>query len=90
MRHTLTAAVFTLCVPAGALAQTPATPSPAQVKQVLSFNPFGLIIKLSNVEFERKVAPAVTLGGSASYLADSESAAANHTASRPSCRPSGW
>ena len=68
MRHTLTAVLFAVLVPHSALAQTAAPP--AEVNQVLSTNPIVMMAKWVTVEFERKIGPAVTLGASASHLAD--------------------
>jgi uncharacterized protein DUF3575 len=65
MRHTLSAALFLLLASAATSAQT--EPPPHSAHQVVSVNPFGIVVKWFNVEYERKVAPAVTLGGSASY-----------------------
>jgi hypothetical protein len=70
MRHTLTAALFAVLVPAAALAQTAATKPPVPHDQVLSANPFGVIVKWVNAEYERKIGPATTLGVSASHFAD--------------------
>jgi hypothetical protein len=70
MRHTLSAALFLVLLPAAAFAQT-AAPAPTDAcSQVLSANPFGFVVKWFNVEYERKVAPAVTLGGSASHFGE--------------------
>lgn len=69
MRHTLSAALFLLLVPAAALAQT-AAPAPDSHNQVLSTNPFGLVVKWFNLEYERKLTPAVTLGGSVSHVGE--------------------
>jgi hypothetical protein len=70
MRHTLSAVLFALLVPAAAVAQ-PAEASPAvPYDQVLSTNPLGVALKWFNVEYERKLGPAVTFGGSTSHFSD--------------------
>jgi hypothetical protein len=70
MRHTLSAALFALLVPTAAVAQT-AERSPAVLHdQVLSTNPLGVVVKWFNVEYERKVGPELTFGGSASHFGD--------------------
>jgi hypothetical protein len=70
MRHTLSAVLFALLLPAAAVAQT-AEKSPAVPHdQVLSTNPLGVVLKWFNVEYERKLGPAVTFGGSASHFGD--------------------
>ncbi len=68
MRHTVTVVLFAVLVPVSAFAQT--CGAPPEVNQVLATNPLTLIAKWVTVEFERKIAPAVTVGGSASFLAD--------------------
>jgi Protein of unknown function (DUF3575) len=75
MRHTLSAALFALFIPATALAQTAATPTDPY-NQVLSMNPFGLVLKWANAEYERKISPAMTLGASASHLSDLDQSSA--------------
>ena len=70
MRHTLSAALFLLLVPAAAHAQTATPVTPDSSNQVLSANPFGIVLKWFNVEYERKIGPAITLGGSASHFGD--------------------
>jgi Protein of unknown function (DUF3575) len=70
MRHTLSAALFALLVPAAAVAQT-AERGPAAVHdQVLSTNPLGVVVKWFNVEYERKLSSEVTFGGSASHFGE--------------------
>ena len=66
MRHTLSVVVVVLILPTATLAQ--AAPSPATVNQIVSFNPFGIVLNWANVEFERKVGEAVTVGASASHF----------------------
>lgn len=70
MRHTLSAALFVILVPAAASAQTSAPPSPVQFDQVLSANPLGVVIKWFNVEYERRIGTATTFGASASHLGE--------------------
>jgi hypothetical protein len=70
MRHILPAALFALFIPAVAFGQAAATPATVQYNQVLSTNPFGVVVKWANVEFERKIGPATTLGVSASHFPD--------------------
>jgi hypothetical protein len=70
MRYTAAAVVIAVFIPAAALAQTPSAPPPERANQVLSFNPFGLILKWPNFEFERTIGAETTLGFSASHLAD--------------------
>ena len=70
MRHTLSAALFVLLIPAAAFAQTAAPPPSVQFDQVLSANPLGVVIKWFNVEYERKLGPATTFGASASHFSE--------------------
>ena len=70
MRHTLSAALFVLLIPAAAFAQTPAPPPPVRFDQVLSANPLGVVIKWFNVEYERKLGTATTFGASASHFGE--------------------
>lgn len=70
MRYTLSAALFLLLTPAALLAQTPAAPSSDSASQVLSANPFGPVVKWFSVEYERKISPAATLGGSATHYGE--------------------
>jgi uncharacterized protein DUF3575 len=70
MRHTLSAALFALLIPAAVAAQT-AEPIPeASRSQILSTNPLGVVVKWFNVEYERKLNPELTFGGSASHFGD--------------------
>ena len=64
MRHTVSAVILALLLPAAALAQTD-VPS-----QALSTNPLGLIIKWPNVEYERRIASSATFGVSSSAFVD--------------------
>ena len=66
MRHTLSAALFALLVPAAAVAQTTDARPAVSYDQILSTNPLGVVVKWFNVEYERKLGPEVTLGASAS------------------------
>lgn len=43
-----------------------------KLKNVLSFNPFGLLVTIFNVEYERVISPDITLGPKFYYLADEE------------------
>jgi hypothetical protein len=70
MRNTLFAALFAVLVPAAALAQAAAPDPPAPHNQILSTNPLGVVVKWANVEYERRISPASTLGASASYFGD--------------------
>jgi hypothetical protein len=70
MRHTLSAALFVLLIPAAAFAQTAAPPPAVQFDQVLSANPLGVVVKWFNVEYERKLGTATTFGGSVSHLGE--------------------
>jgi len=72
MRHTLTILVIASLFPAAAQAQTEATKTPVPHQQVISTNPFGLLFKWCNVEYERKIGEATTLGISASHFGDGE------------------
>ena len=63
MRHTLTILVITSLFPAAAQAQTAATKTPVPHQQVISTNPFGLLFKWYNVEYERKIGEATALDG---------------------------
>jgi hypothetical protein len=66
MRYTLpiTVVLAALCsAPARAQSTEPPTSSPP--KQTVSVNPFGLLFEWYNIEFERQVSPAVTIGGAA-------------------------
>ena len=62
MRHTLSAVLFVLLIPAAAFAQTAASPPAVQFDQVLSANPLGVVVKWFNVEYERKLGTATTVG----------------------------
>jgi hypothetical protein len=73
MRHTLSAALFALLVPAAAAAQAESRPT-VPYDQVLSTNPLGVVVKWFNVEYERKLGPALTCGGSASHFGDLDQA----------------
>jgi len=70
MRHTLSAALFALLIPAATFAQTAAPPPAVQFDQVLSANPFGVVVKWFNVEYERKLGTATTFGASASHFGE--------------------
>jgi hypothetical protein len=72
MRHTLCVLAFAALVPAGAAAQTNATKTPVPHDQVLSTNPFGLMFKWINGDYERKVDPATTVGVSGSSFGGAE------------------
>jgi hypothetical protein len=67
MRQTLSAVLFVLLIPAAAFSQTTAPPP---VAQVLSANPFGIVVKWFNVEYERTLGAATTLGASASHFGE--------------------
>jgi hypothetical protein len=54
--------------PAAAQAQAVATKAPVPYQQVLSTNPFGLLFKWYNVEYEHRIGEATTLGFSASHF----------------------
>jgi uncharacterized protein DUF3575 len=69
MRHTASVVMILAIGSAPAHAQTSATKPPVQHHQVLSTNPFGLLFNWYNAEYERKIAPATTLGVSASHIA---------------------
>ena len=68
MRHTPAVAVMLAMCAAPALAQTSATKPPVPHHQVLSANPFGFLFNWYNAEYERKIAPATTIGVSASHF----------------------
>jgi len=70
MRHTPTVVIALAMISAPALAQTSGSEPPVPHHQVLSTNPFGLLFNWFNVEYERKISPATTLGASASHIAD--------------------
>jgi len=70
MRQTTAAILLVLLIPGAALAQTAAPPPAVQFDQVLSANPLGVVIKWFNVEYERKLGPATTLGASASHVGE--------------------
>lgn len=53
-------------LPVRAQAQSEGTKTPVPHHQVVSANPFGFILQWYNGEFERKIAPAATVGVSAS------------------------
>ena len=53
-------------------AQTSATKPPVPPHQILSTNPFGLLVNSFTAKYERKIAPATTVGVSASHFADPE------------------
>ena len=79
MRHLLSltvAAALTLCATA-ARAQSD-TSSPQTVRrQTLSTNPFGEIVQWYNVEYERAIGPATTVGVAASTFASMDYASAS-------------
>lgn len=54
--------------PAWAQAPPEGTRTPVPHKQVVSVNPFGLVLRWWNVEYERKITPSSTLGVSGSVL----------------------
>jgi hypothetical protein len=58
---------FLFAAPASAQAQAPA---PRQ--QVVSANPFGILLGVFNIEYERKVAAPSTLGIGGSYLSEDD------------------
>ena len=60
-------AVLTMCS-AQALAQTNATKPPVPHHQIISTNPFGLLFNWFNADYERKVAPATTVGVTAAHV----------------------
>lgn len=72
MRYRLHVIALAVLIPAGASAQTSKTKAPVPYNQVISTNPFGLIIKWVNGEYERRVSPTVTLGGSASFFGEDD------------------
>ena len=55
-----------LCAEQGAL--TTGAPPPPTRQQVISANPFGLLVDFFNVEFERKVSRSTTAGIGGSYF----------------------
>ena len=68
MRHlTTVVALLTMCS-AQALAQTNATKPPVPHKQVLTTDPLGVLYNFFNVDYERKVAPATTVGVTAAHV----------------------
>lgn len=71
MRHTVSLIVVAafMLSPAAARAQSDTTSPPPVRRQVLSTNPFGEIVKWLNVEYERTIGPATTVGVAASTLA---------------------
>jgi hypothetical protein len=72
MRHTLSLVVVASLYSIPAFAQPTAAAAPAAHHQTLSTNPFGLLFNWINVEYERKIAPATTLGVSASHFSELE------------------
>jgi hypothetical protein len=72
MRHTLMVVVIAALFPAAAQAQTESTKAPVPHQQVISTNPFGLLFKWYNAEYEHKIGEATTLGISASHFPDGE------------------
>jgi len=60
--------VLTLVAATPARAQDEGTKAPVAHTQVISTSPILLMFKFFNVDYERKISPAVTLGASASYL----------------------
>jgi hypothetical protein len=72
MRHTATLLAIVATCSTSALAQTNAARPPVPYNQVLSTNPFGLLFNWYNVEFERKIASATTIGVTASHIASLE------------------
>src|SRR5437870_1470147 len=72
MRYISSLVGLTLLLPGIAAAQPAATQSPVSHAQVISTNPFGLMLKVINGEYERRVAPATTVAASGSYSTDGE------------------
>jgi hypothetical protein len=70
MRHTASIALCVLLIPAAGLAQTAASAPTVPHDQVLSTNPLGVVVQWFNVEYERKLGSATTLGGSASHFSE--------------------
>jgi hypothetical protein len=68
MRHTPAITVMVAMCAAPALAQTSATKPPVPHHQILSTNPFGFLTNWYNADYERKIAPATTIGVSASHF----------------------
>jgi hypothetical protein len=58
--------VFLLAIPSTVRAQAPGTRLPVANKQVVSANPFLLMARWANVEYERKASENFTFGGSVS------------------------
>jgi hypothetical protein len=71
MRHTLSLIVVAavMLFPIAARAQSDTTSPEAVHRQTLTTNPFGEIVQWFNVEYERTIGPATTLGVAASTLA---------------------
>jgi hypothetical protein len=67
MRHIPTVVTVLTMSSAPALAQTNATKPPVPHHQVISTDPFGLLFNVFSADYERKVAPATTLGVSATH-----------------------
>jgi hypothetical protein len=70
MRHTLTLLLLTVIFPAAAAAEPDAAKPAVPHNQILSTNPFGLMLNWVNGEYERKASVTTTLGLSASYIRD--------------------
>jgi hypothetical protein len=60
--------LLTAVLPTPAAAQTEGTKMPVGHQQVISANPFGLMFKWFNAEYERKFNPAATWGVSGSFF----------------------
>jgi hypothetical protein len=68
MRYKLVVLALAMLVPTAVAAQTNAAKAEVPHAQVLSTNPFGLMLKWVNGEYERKIGPATTAGISGSYF----------------------
>jgi hypothetical protein len=68
MRHIPRVVVILAIGAAPALAQTGATKPPVPHQQILSINPFGFLFNWYNADYERKIAPATTIGVLASHF----------------------
>lgn len=70
---TVVLAALVASLPAPVQAQSEATKTPVPYNQVVSANPFGLLLQWYNGEYERKIGPATTIGMSASTFKFDES-----------------
>lgn len=70
MRAFWRVSLLVACLATGFTAPLSAQAAPPQHKQVVSANPFGILLGLFNAEYERKVLDSATAGIGGSYFQD--------------------